>query len=194
MQVLVLEMAEIDIEENKAVEVQLKMGDWIGIRKGKFEIIRNNAELTKETYAPGNCKIKSFNDIQQKVIELLQPKTTLKQDLEYVKSFKKDPVKKSKTLKNPMVVELDRELKQLISIDRLKKALTRHFSSIEQLKGLSDDDALLKRRRISKYKNTLKKYLNQLKQDTNFNLNRLDNAIKLSYSGRYVKAVKVVVL
>lgn len=89
---------------------------------------------------------------------------------------------------------IDMELNQLLTVDRLKKALLKHFNSIDRLRCLSGDDALLKRRRITKYKTTIKRYINQLRQDANFKLETIEKRIRLCYSGKYVTALKVVCL
>ena len=123
----------------------------------------------KQTYNPEYFSIVPHNNTQKAVIGRIQPP-------------------------EHNVKDLDRELSQLISIDRLKKALLKHFNSIDRLRCLSGDDALLKRRRITKYKATIKRYINQLKQDANFKLETIEKRIILCYSGKYVTARKVVVL
>jgi len=150
--------------------IQLKDSDWIGIREGLYLV------NFKISYNPRYYTIKPSNGTQKGVIQRLQPQP---------------PKQKRDT---PKTTDLDTELNQLLTIDRLKKSLLRHFNSIDRLRCLSGDDALLKRRRINKAKTTIKKYLNSLREDTNFKIETLEKQIKLCYSGKYVTALKVVVL
>ena len=146
--------------------IHLKDSDWVGVRDG---IILINFKIS---YNPKYYTVIPSNNTQKGVIEKLQPQNT-------------QPVNTS---------VIDTELKQLLNIDYLKKALIRHFNSIDKLRYLSDDDALLKRRRIIKYKSTILKYIRQLKADANFNIETIEKRISLCYSGKYVTARKVVVL
>lgn len=146
--------------------IQLKDSDWVGIRNNLIIVNR------VQSYNSKHYTIIPSNNTQKEVIEKLQPQNI-------------QPVDTS---------VIDTELKQLLNIDYLKKALIRHFNSLDRLRYLSDDDALLKRRRITKYKATINRYLQQLRQDTNFNLETLEKRISLCYSGKYVTARKVVVL
>ena len=88
---------------------------------------------------------------------------------------------------------LSKEIKSLRNGDLLKKKLTTYFNNLERLRYLSGDDKLLKIKSINKSKKIIKGYLNQLKQDANFNIKKLENAISLNYLGKYVSFTKVVV-
>ena len=125
---------------------------------------RGLVSINGDTYInPEYYNIKAYNPTQRKVIEQATPE-----------------------------LSLHKELQQLTNIDRLKKKLITYFNNIEKLKYLSGDDRIIKQRSINKSNKTIKKYFKELRQDTNFKIERVENTLKLCYSGKYVNAVKVV--
>ena len=116
-------------------------------------------------YNPKYYNFKASNGTQQRIIQQAKPELSLKN-----------------------------ELKQLTNIDRLKKKLNYYFNHRDKLKYLSDDDRIIKQRNLNKSKKTIQKYLNSLRQDNNFKIERLENALKLCYEGKFVTSYRVVVL
>jgi len=116
-------------------------------------------------YNPKYYNFKAHNGTQQKIIEQAKPELSLKN-----------------------------ELKQLTNIDRLKKKLIYYFNNREKLKYLSGDNKIIKQRHLNKSKQVIQKYLKELRQDTNFKIERWENTLKLCYEGKYVTSFKVVVL
>lgn len=94
-------------------------------------------------------------------------------------------------------LDLTSELKALANIEKLKKKLITHFNNLELLrdyKRYDKDKATQKERSINKGKQIIKKYLSELKADTNFKLIRRQHDIFLGYKGEFVTAQKVVAL
>lgn len=90
---------------------------------------------------------------------------------------------------NPSVI-LDNELKALITIDLLIKKLGTYDNVVTkflELTRYSEDKTQieLKKRAIRKHRVTLNKYLDALKPDSNFTIERHDKNIHIYYKGQY---------
>lgn len=92
----------------------------------------------------------------------------------------------------PDSLKVDYELKQLTTMELLRKKLNTYDNNTEKLKTEYDkDNKILLKRRIKKAKDTIIKNYNQLKKDTNFKIKCVgDNAYKMVYSGEFVNATK----
>lgn len=117
------------------------------------------------TYNLKYCKIKACNGTQEQVINRL---------LNH----------------NPRTV-FDSELNALTSIDLLVKKINTYDNVVTKFLGLtrySDDKTQieLKRRSIKKHRATLNKYLEALKPDSKFSIERHDKTIHIYYKGQYV--------
>jgi len=85
----------------------------------------------------------------------------------------------------------DRELKALGTLDHLKTKLEALDHHIEKARTTKDEDTfILLGKKIAKAKDTINKYLNQLKEDKNFTLMRTNQDLTLSYMGQFVTAYK----
>jgi hypothetical protein len=91
-------------------------------------------------------------------------------------------------------IDLKAELKALATIDLLRKKLITHFNNTKRLRYLSGNDKILKIQRISKGKQIIKKYLSELKTDTNFKIESVGKGvINLLYTGEYATCKRSVV-
>ena len=94
------------------------------------------------------------------------------------------------------MLQLDYELNQLINMDKLKKkiiTLNFHCDKLQEYKRycINKDDMILTKRRLIKAKQLVLKYLEILKQDTQFSISIVDNICYImNYKGNYVFAQK----
>ena len=87
------------------------------------------------------------------------------------------------------------ELKQLTTMSFLKKKIISYNNFQDKLKDAkqygNEDKIILIKRGLTRAKNLIIKYYNQLKQDMNFCIDYVgDTTYKMVYSGKYVTATK----
>ena len=151
-------------QEIKAVALSDR--DTVTIENGLYKV-----ESTTTYYNPKYYKLIPKTDNQK---EILKPKQEVKKV-------------------TPKTVES--ELKQLTNMDRLKKKIettNKAIETLEQAKNQGDEDKqILTTRKINKHRKTISKYLEQLKQDAQFNINKIgETCYKMAYKGQYVTATK----
>jgi hypothetical protein len=147
--------------------IYLKSGDWVKV--DRYNNLRVN---DRETYNPKYISVVGKTETQINLINrILGIKTETPREI------------------------LDRELKQLTTIDYLKKKIntlnthTEKYNNLKQYNPKSDRVILLGRY-IEKSKTLISKYLNQLTPDSKFSISRIGDTYKIVYSGDYITATK----
>lgn len=157
------------VSGNEAVEtIYLKPNDWVKVDR------ENNLRVNNtETYNLKYISVIGETETQINLIHrIIGVKTETPRDI------------------------LNHELKQLTTIDYLKKKINTLNTHIEKHNNLKEynpesDRVILLGRYIEKSKTLISKYLNQLKPDSKFSISRIgETCFEIVYSGDYITATK----